>query len=201
MTLNKLSWPSPSFSLKKSWSGKVRAMSLLISFSLGEVCFRYSTYSCLWGESCTPSNSCQARPRKWCGIPLLTSSCKIFFFLSSQRLWISLPVSISKAEITGTDFIQQVFILNFYFWFIFMPFKHSTCMIFKKYSSFKDTLYKKVFFFHALSTYFLVPSLKSTEKVYFFCTLSNKSSDLVTFFSVLFLELKYFCSIFVLIWT
>lgn len=76
MTLNKLSWPSPSFSLKKSWSGKVRAMSLLISFSLGEVCFRYSTYSCLWGESCTPSNSCQARPRKWCGIPLLTSSCK-----------------------------------------------------------------------------------------------------------------------------
>lgn len=81
MTLNKLSWPSPSFSLKKSWSGKVRAMSLLISFSLGEVCFRYSTYSCLWGESCTPSNSCQARPRKWCGIPLLTSSCKIFFFV------------------------------------------------------------------------------------------------------------------------
>lgn len=79
MTLNKLSWPSPSFSLKKSWSGKVRAMSLLISFSLGEVCFRYSTYSCLWGESCTPSNNCQARPRKWCGIPLLTSSCKIFF--------------------------------------------------------------------------------------------------------------------------
>lgn len=79
MTLNKLSWPSPSFSLKKSWSGKVRAMSLLISFSLGEVCFRYSTYSCLWGESCTPSNSCQARPRKWCGIPLLTSSCKKIF--------------------------------------------------------------------------------------------------------------------------
>lgn len=79
MTLNKLSWPSPSFSLKKSWSGKVRAMSLLISFSLGEVCFRYSTYSCLWGESCTPSNSCQARPRKWCGIPLLTSSCNKIF--------------------------------------------------------------------------------------------------------------------------
>lgn len=28
-------------------------------------------------------------------------------------------ISISKAEIT--DFIQQVFILNFYFWFIFTP--------------------------------------------------------------------------------
>lgn len=106
MTLNKLSWPSPSFSLKKSWSGKVRAMSLLISFSLGEVCFRYSTYSCLWGESCTPSNNCQARPRKWCGIPLLTSSCKINYFCkypiifwSSQRLLISLPISFMKQKL------------------------------------------------------------------------------------------------------
>lgn len=149
MTLNKLSWPSPSFSLKKSWSGKVRAMSLLISFSLGEVCFRYSTYSCLWGESCTPSNSCQARPRKWCGIPLLTSSCKIFFFCkipqkfwSSQRLWFSLPISISKAEIT--DFIQQV--LFWIFTFVYFHILHSTCMVFQKYSYFKDTLYKKYTF-------------------------------------------------------
>ena len=42
ITLNKLSCPSPFFSLKKSCSGYVLAMSLRMTFSKGDVFFKYS---------------------------------------------------------------------------------------------------------------------------------------------------------------
>ena len=74
MTLKRLSWPKPSFSLKKSCSGKVRAMSRRMSFSHGDVFFMCSRYSCFQGESCTPSTSCHAIPRNSCGMPFRTSS-------------------------------------------------------------------------------------------------------------------------------
>ena len=44
MTLNSVSCPGPSFSLKKSCSGYVRAISLRMTFSHGDVIFRYSAY-------------------------------------------------------------------------------------------------------------------------------------------------------------
>lgn len=75
ITLNRLSCPSPSFSLKKSCSGYVRAMSRRITFSHAEVALMQSAYCFLTGESCAPQSSCQTIPRKWCGTPLRTSSC------------------------------------------------------------------------------------------------------------------------------
>ena len=76
MTLNKLSCPTPFFSLKKSCSGNVLVMSLRIIRSLGDFCFRYSTYISFIGESFVPSSSCQAKPLNGFGIPRRTSCWK-----------------------------------------------------------------------------------------------------------------------------
>ena len=75
ITLNRLSCPSPSFSLKKSCSGYVRAMSRRITFSHAEVALIQSAYCFLTGESCAPQSSCHTIPRKWCGTPFRTRSC------------------------------------------------------------------------------------------------------------------------------
>lgn len=75
MTLKSTSWPRLSFSLKNSCSGYVRAMSLRISFSQGDVIFSSSEYWSFMGRFWALQRSCHTIARKWCGMPFLTSSC------------------------------------------------------------------------------------------------------------------------------
>lgn len=75
MTLKRTSWPRLSFSLKNSCSGYVRAMSLRINFSQGEVIFSSSEYWSFMGRFWALHRSCHTIARKWCGMPFLTSSC------------------------------------------------------------------------------------------------------------------------------
>lgn len=74
ITLNKTSCPRLSFSLKKSCSGYVLAMSLLINFSQGDVIFKSSEYWSLIGMLWALHKSCQTIALKWWGIPFRTSS-------------------------------------------------------------------------------------------------------------------------------
>lgn len=75
MTLKSTSWPKLSFSLKNSCSGYVRAISLRISFSQGDVIFRSSEYWSLMGIFWALHKSCHTIARKWWGTPFLTRSC------------------------------------------------------------------------------------------------------------------------------
>ena len=99
MTLNRLSCPRPSFSLKKSCSGNVLAMSRRIIFSLGDFCFKYSTYMSFIGEVLTSSSNCHANPRNGWGIPLRTSCCKM-------KKNIKETFQPSRNNVSGASFIK-----------------------------------------------------------------------------------------------